>query len=325
MGENENRLIFKNYEYFKTIIEQGGVSKAAEKLFISQSSVSKYLKRLEDNIGLKLFNRESYPLYLTEAGELYYKYVKQIFALEGEFRANIAEWKEGLRGVIRIGIPFFHSSIFFPAILMKFNKNYPDIKIKAYEGSPQEITAMLDQDKVDFAVIFRLPSDNSNITFEHLLYERILFFINKSNSAIQSINLNPKIEINKISNTDFLQFRNDPFVLMKRGHNSRQLVQNYFDKLNFKPNVMLETSNISTAVNLVETGMAVAFIPEMILKFKEQARDVLFLQVDDPILQRELGIAHKSQNTLTKQHRLFIDISKELIVDYFNLGESAFS
>jgi DNA-binding transcriptional LysR family regulator len=88
---------------------------------------------------------------------------------------------------------------------------------------------------------------------------------------------------------------------------------------------MLETSNISTAVNLVETGMAVAFIPEMILKFKEQAKDVLFLQVDDPILQRELGIAHKSQNTLTKQHRLFIDISKELIVDYFNLGESAFS
>jgi len=321
MDEKDNRLIFKNYEYFKAVIEEGGVSKAAEKLFISQSSVSKYLKRLEDNIGFKLFSRESYPLCLTEAGELYFKYVKQIYALEGEFRANIAEWKGGFRGVIKIGIPFFHSSIFFPAILMRFNKSYPDIRIKAYEGSPQEIITMLDQDKVDFAVIFQLPRSYDTITFEPLLYERLLFIVNKSNPSIQNINFDPKLEINKISNTDFLQLANEPFVLMKKTHNSRQLVQNYFDKLIFKPNVVLETSNISTAINLVKTGMAAAFIPEMILKLKEQAlSDVLFFQVDDPILQRELGIAYKAKITLAKQHRLFIDISKDLILDYLKSG-----
>ncbi|MDR1250081.1 MAG: LysR family transcriptional regulator, partial [Treponema sp.] len=118
MAEWENnqkkRLIFKDYEYFMTIIEEGGVSKAAEKLFISQSSVSKYLKRLEDNLGLQLFNRESYPLCLTEAGDLYFKYIKKIFEQEKEFLTHITELKEGTRGTIRIGIAFWHSSIFFP-------------------------------------------------------------------------------------------------------------------------------------------------------------------------------------------------------------------
>ncbi|MCL2380524.1 MAG: LysR family transcriptional regulator [Treponema sp.] len=322
MGENDNRLIFKNYEYFKAVIEEGGVSKAAEKLFISQSSVSKYLKRLEDNIGHKLFSRKSYPLGLSEAGELYLKYINQIFALEREFRANIAEWKEDLRGEINIGIPFFHSAIFFPAILLEFNKKYPDIRIRAYERSPREITTMLDQGKIDLAVVFQTAYNCEDIMFEHILSERILFFVNKSNAVVQDIHFDPNLEINRISSTEFLQFRNEPFVLIKKGHNSRHLVQNYFDKFNFKPNIVLETSNISTAVNLVKAKAAVTFVPEMLLKFEEQAADVLCFHVDDPVLQREMGIAYSAKNTLTKQHRFLIDISKELIPDCLKSGKN---
>jgi len=314
MEINQNRLIFKDYENFKAIIEEGGVSKAAEKLFISQSAVSKYLKRLEDSLGLELFNRKSYPVRLTEAGELYLKYVNQIFELEKEFRTNIAEWKEGVRGVIKIGVAFFHSSIFFPVVLPEFNKNYPDIRIKAYEGSSQEIITMLDQEKVDMA-IFQLPCSYSNIVFEHLIYERILFVVNRNNPLIQNIDFDPKQKVNKISNDDFLRFSNEPFVLMKKNQNSRQLVQNYFYKLSFKPKIALETSNVNTIANLVKTGMVVAFIPGLILKFKEQAEELLFFYVEDPILQRELGIAYKATNTLTKQHKLFIETAKKLIHD----------
>jgi len=314
MEEYQNRLIFKDYENFKAVVEEGGVSKAAEKLFITQSAVSKYVKRLEDNIGLKLFSRESYPLCLTEVGELYLKYINQIFALEREFRANVDEWKEGVRGVIKIGAAFFHSSIFFPVVIPEFHKNYPDVRIKAYEGSSHEVITMLDQDKVDFA-IFQLPCSYGNIIFEHLLYERILFVVNKSNPLVRNIDFDPKQEINIITNSDFLQFKNEPFVLMKNNQNSRQLVNNYFLKMNFKPTILLETSNVNTAANMVKNGMIVSFIPEMILKLKEQTTNLLFFQIDDPVLQRDLGIAYKATNTLTKQHRLFIDVSKSLIHD----------
>jgi DNA-binding transcriptional LysR family regulator len=314
MTEYENRLIFKNYEYFMAIIEEGGISKAADKLFISQSSVSKYLKRLEDNIGITLFSRESYPLSLTGAGELYFKYVKEIFAMEKEFRNRIAEQREGARGVVKVGVAFFHSSIFFPVILPEFSRRYPNIHIEAHEGTSQDMIAMLEHGKVDFA-IFQLPSSYSDIVFEHLVYEPILFAVNKTNPLLQSISYDPEREINHMGNEDFLRFRNEFFVLMKAGQNSRMLAQLYCNKLHFKPNIALETWNVSTVVNMVKAGMGVAFIPGAVLNLKEQTKGLLFFQVDDPPLQRELGIAYKSTNTPGRQATLFIGTLKELIHD----------
>jgi DNA-binding transcriptional LysR family regulator len=297
-----------------TIIEEGGVSKAAEKLFISQSSVSKYLKRLEDNLEIQLFNRESHPLCLTEAGELYFKYIKNIFAQEKEFLTNIAELKEGIRGTIKIGIAFWHSSIFFPVILPVFNKHYPNIHIEAYEGSSQETITMLDHDKVDFT-IFQFPSSYTNVIFEHIMYERILFVVNKSNPLLKSIKVDPEQEITTMSNTDFLRFKNESFILLKIEQNSRILAQIYCNKLHFTPNIVLETLNVSTAINIVKAGMGVAFIPEAVLKIREQANGLLFFQIDEPPLRRELGVAYKAANRLRKQDKLFINILKELIHD----------
>jgi DNA-binding transcriptional LysR family regulator len=174
--------------------------------------------------------------------------------------------------------------------------------------------AMLEHDKVDFA-IFQLPSSYSNIIFEHLIYEPILFAVNKTNPLLQSISYDPGGEVNPMSNKDFLKFRNEPFVLMKTGQNSRVLAQLYCNKLYFKPNIALETWNVSTTVNLVKTGMGVAFIPGAVLNLKEQTKGLLFFQVDDPPLQRELGVAYKSTNTPARQAALFISTLKELIHD----------
>jgi DNA-binding transcriptional LysR family regulator len=310
----ENRLLFKNYEYFLAIIEEGGVSKAGERLFISQSSVSKYLKRLEDNIGVKIFNRESYPLRLTEVGELYFKYIKEIIAKEKEFRACISELKEGARGTIKVGIALWHSSIFFPMILPVFNKRYPNIHIEVHEGSSQEVTAMIDRDEIDFAV-FQFSRQYSNIIFEHLVYERILFTVNENNPLLRSIDLKPNREVNTMSQADFLKFEKEPFVLLKPGQNSRALVQNFLNKMHIKPNIALETVNVSTVINVVKAGTGVTFVPEAVLKIKEQARELLFFQVDEPPLQRELGIAYKTTKILSKQDKLFIDCLKTLFHD----------
>jgi DNA-binding transcriptional LysR family regulator len=310
----ENRLLFKNYEYFLAIIEEGGVSKAGEKLFISQSSVSKYLKRLEDNIGFTIFNRESYPLRLTEVGELYFKYIKEIIAKEKEFRAYVSELKEGSRGTIKVGIAFWHSSIFFPIILPGFNKRYPDIVIEAHEGSSQEVTAMINRDEINFA-IFQLSMQYSNIIFEHLAYERILFAVNEANPLLQSIDVKMDREVNTMSQVDFLKFGKELFVLLKAGQNSRELAQNFLNKMHITPNIVLETLNVSTVINVIKAGTGVAFVPEAALRIKEQTRGLLFFQVDEPPLRRELGIAYKTTKILSKPDKLFIEYLKNLFHD----------
>ena len=69
-------MIFRNYEYFLTIADSGSLTKAAEQLYVSQPSLSQYLKRLESSLGVELFDHKSSPLKLTYIGQRYYNYVK---------------------------------------------------------------------------------------------------------------------------------------------------------------------------------------------------------------------------------------------------------
>ena len=75
-------MFFKNYQYFLAIVEYGGLTRAAEALYISQPSLSKYLSRLEANLGVELFDHSASPLKLTYAGERYYDYVKRLQLME---------------------------------------------------------------------------------------------------------------------------------------------------------------------------------------------------------------------------------------------------
>jgi DNA-binding transcriptional LysR family regulator len=138
-----------------------------------------------------LFNRESYPLKLTEAGELYLEYVRDIIAKEKQLIRALADLHEGTRGLVRMGITPWRSSIIMPAVLPGFDSQYPNIKIEIYEGPHQDLASMLEHDKIDFSV-FHLPHSYQNITFEHLFYEPILLAINKATTFWKILNLTLK-------------------------------------------------------------------------------------------------------------------------------------
>ena len=110
-------MVFKNFEYFIAIAEEGSISKAAERLYISQPSLSKYLKRLEENFGEELFCRESYPLKLTKAGELYLSYVKELTKKETRLLEELSYLRNSEAGDVCVGVPIFK-------VWNRFNKAY---------------------------------------------------------------------------------------------------------------------------------------------------------------------------------------------------------
>ena len=299
-------MLFKNYQYFLTIIEAGGVSKAAEKLFISQTSVSKYLKRLENSIGFELFSRESYPLRLTEAGELYQKYVMDIVAKENQLLLELGGLRDGNRGTVKLGISSWGSFIILPAVLPAFKQQYPNISIEIQEGLHQEIASMIEYDKIDFA-LFHFPHNYERITFEHLFHEPILLAVNKAQPLLESIDFDREKSVNTISREDFTLFRHQPFILYKQGQNIREVTLNYFNQLSINPPVILETSNIVAALNMAMANLGIAFIPGAVLRVHKQIHDVIFFQMEDPPLQWEVGIAYKTGNKPGKQAQLLID------------------
>ena len=97
-------MVLHNYEYFVAIVDEGSLTKAAEHLYVSQPSLSQYLKRLEANLGVELFDRSASPLRLTYTGERYYQYVLQMMKLDENIRREFQDIKNQTSGRLRLGV-----------------------------------------------------------------------------------------------------------------------------------------------------------------------------------------------------------------------------
>ncbi|MBP1920880.1 LysR family transcriptional regulator [Youngiibacter multivorans] len=306
-------MIEHSYEYFLAIAEEKSISKAAARLYISQPSLTKYLKKLEENVGATLFSRESHPLKLTPAGELYMEYVKDVIRITKKFEQDILYISSSISGKVTIGITLWRSSILMPLIFPDFMKKYPNVSIELKEGSQQYLLSLLEQGKADFCMM-QLPNTQSSVTFEHLAYEHILFAVNKNNPILEGINHDLDDEVPTLTQEEFLLFKKEPFVLMKEENQLRQLTQNLLNKYEIVSSPVLETSNVVTALNLVSSGVGVTFVPEAILKYKERPGSLSFFRVDDPPLAWELGIAHKTRSIISRQAQLLAEAIRTVYI-----------
>ena len=103
---------------------RSSISKAADKLYLTQPSLSKYLKRLEENLGVELFSRDRYPLALTQAGIIYKRYVEEIRARNGSSSRNFPNFGEGLFGHVTLALTEWRSSVMLPACFPTFESGF---------------------------------------------------------------------------------------------------------------------------------------------------------------------------------------------------------
>lgn len=299
-------MVFKNYEYFLMIVEEGSISKAADRLYISQPSLSKYLKRLEQNIGTTLFFRDSYPLRLTDSGNLYLSHVKDIVQKEKGLIQEFSELSNIESGLVSVGITVWRSSILLPIALPYFKQLYPRIEIKVYEGSHQYMASLLEQGKVDFS-IFHLPNNHQNVTFEHMQYEKILFCVNIEHPLLKRLGKEQAHVVSHMDHDEFMHFHAEPYILLKPGQNLRDIAQHFLNRLGISPHIALETSNIVTAMNMAKAGFGVTFIPEAALHIAEHTQGLAFFTVDIPPLQWEVGFGYQTKTIPGRQARLFME------------------
>ena len=306
---------YKNFEYFLIITEEGSVTKAAQRLYVSQPSLSKYLRSLEEALGVQLFYRDSYPLQLTGAGKLYQEYAKDALMKEKALLQNLEILKNTETGTVTMGITVFRSSAVLPAALPKFKSMYPGIEVKVLEGSHQYMMSLMDHNKVDFC-IFHSPNVYQGITFEHILNEKVLFCVRADHPLLKTLELNsdPSV-ITPISNEDFRAFFNEPFIMLKPGQNIRSSSQGFLDKLGIHPYVILETSNITKDLNSAIDGLGVTFAQESALYTLRGLQSLKSFIVDSPPLEWGVGFAYKSETPPGNLARLLMNCLRSTMLE----------
>ena len=299
-------MSFKKLKYIITIAECRSICKAACELFISQPSLSSILSNMEKDLGVSLFDRSTNPISLTYAGEKYVETAKKILSLESNLKKELIDISTMKKGKITIGIPSVRGTHVLPLILPKFKKEYPGIDIHVIEGDSNYLEECLLSGKVDL-VLTSLPSTDKRITCELLYEEKIMLACKKgylNSQHLLDINSNI-VNLNSLKDVDF--------ILTKKNHRIRKLTEYLFDLFNFKPKIILETSNTATAFRLATSGIGVCFVSEMILNTTKPMNEFDLFNIENSPVKWNISISYLNSSYLSNVERSFIDFAKTVL------------
>lgn len=143
----------RTLRYFLETAHEGNMTRAAERLFVSQPTMSKQLKELENELGTKLFIRSNYSIRLTEAGMLLKKRAEDILSLVDKTEAEFKSLDERNSGDIYIGAPESESMMLFADAVSFLHKDYPGMRCNIYSGNMEDVCDRLDKGLLDFAIV----------------------------------------------------------------------------------------------------------------------------------------------------------------------------
>jgi len=235
-------------EYTLAVAEQGNFTLAAEKCFVTQPTLSMQVQKLEDELGVKLFNRNAKPIALTQIGTKILSQAKKIIE-EAKRMDDIVSMEKGeVKGDFKLGIIPTVMPTLLPLFLNTFIKKYPSVNLKIEESTTVSITEKLIQGKID-AGIAATPLDNPKLIEKPLYYEPFVAYIPKSHPLSKL----EKIEPQDVENIDVL--------VLEDGHCFR----NHILKLCKTPRVSksfdLKSGSFETLIHLANEGMGMTLLP----------------------------------------------------------------
>jgi DNA-binding transcriptional LysR family regulator len=241
---------------FVEVVRQGGFSQAAKVVFATQSTVSKAVKQLEDEIGVLLLDRVGHRSTLTAAGELVYRRALRILAERDDLMSELDEVRGLKRGLLRLGLPTMLSSTLFAPLLAIYRKRYPGVEIRLIENGIDRLEEILSAGDIDLAVS-TLPVSNA---FE---------WQSVSRDPLMVLIPSRKIPARKKS-IDLADLKQMPFILFETGFAINRMVAQACARAGFEPTVAARSTQVDFIMELVAADMGIAFLPKMAT---EQRRD----------------------------------------------------
>ena len=247
--------------YICEIIRQKSFSKAAEKLYISQSSLSRYIIKLENQLGFNIFDRTVSPIELTEGGNILIEYINKTKELETEFLEDIKRFKTNSKLEIKIGIVPWRIPIFLPKIIPEFSKIYPNINVTITEDVSNRLESLLLDDKIDACVI-NGPTYTSGIECINLSSEKVILAVPNDINVIAKESINGDFKTIK----DLKQIENCRFILLTENFRMGAIANEIFKRNNVNPRNITYVTNMNSALSMCSVGLGITFIPNSAIK-----------------------------------------------------------
>lgn len=285
-------------EVLAVVAREKSFSRAAEVLNRTQPAISQAIRRLEQEIGEKLFDRSSKDGTLTLAGEVLLDYAKQMLNLRVTAHNAIKEMRDLHHGKVTISANE-HTVFYILPIIQEFRKTYPLIKIEVQRGVASRIPKEVMAREVELGIISFKPNDDSVKSIPVLTDELILIvspnhpLANKTSVSVKDLGVETFIAHNAIS----------PY---------RQKVIETFEKYQTRLNISIELPSLEAIKRLVERGTGVALVPKLTAQNELESGQLKALSVQEMKLERKLNIIYRRNSVLSHASKMFLKVAKEM-------------
>lgn len=279
------------YIAFSKTVENGSFSKAAESMNYAQSSISKMIADLENEWGVILLERGKNGIRLTSSGEQILPYIQGIVNDFEELENFIRQLNGIQNGIIRIGTFSSVAINWLPNVFSQFQKDYPGIDYEILLGDYEEIERWIKEGRVDFAFCSITPNMEYDII--HLKKDEYKVVLPQNHPFVQQ----EQIDIHDLNG--------QPFLLLENGGKTE--VTELLEKYKVTPQVRFSTWEDFAIMAMVEKGLGVSILPEMILKKIPYNLEIRSLK--HPFY-REIGLVMRNRKHLTPAAQKFIEYLK---------------
>ncbi|KIL37329.1 LysR family transcriptional regulator [Cohnella kolymensis] len=282
-------------QYFQTVARLQHMTKAAEELQIAQPSLSKTIARLEEDLGVPLFDRHGRQIRLNPFGKTFLARVERAFLELNEGRREIKDLAGLHEGTITLAVTIPR---ILPELLGSFLAQYPNVRIRQRIESTSSMTRQLESGNIDLCISSAAP-EGPDIEWKPLITEEIFLLIPPGHrlSGSQSIPLR--------------EVKDEPFITMNAGYGFRNLTDGFCREAGFTPNIAFEGDQPDIIGSLVRQGLGVAFVPALSASGVTPSPERL--RITSPVCQRTIGMAWSKRRYLS----LAAQRLQQFIVDYF--------
>ncbi|ATP38853.1 LysR family transcriptional regulator [Solibacillus sp. R5-41] len=280
---------------FIAVVQSGSYTRAANQSFVSQPSLSKSIKRLEEEINIKLLERSTRYVRLTDAGRIVFDQAKKAVLALDEMPVLLNDLKQMHTGSISIGIPSLVSMLFFPELARKFHESYPHVKLDLTERGAKLIWELVDNGDVNIGFVV-LPANESLFDIQPFIEDEFVLFVHKEH---------PLAKCEVVSLEDL---KEEQFIIFSEEYSLHDLVIHACTKAGFIPTIAYKSSQWDLIVELVASRLGITLLPRSIYE-KQKHNDIQKIELQEQLLWR-LGIITKRDAYLSVASKEFLSFTQ---------------
>ncbi|MDQ0201946.1 LysR family transcriptional regulator [Neobacillus ginsengisoli] len=271
----------RDLKSFIEVAAHKSFTKAAAHSYLTQPSLSKAVKKLEEELHVELFDRSTRNLRLTDAGRIVYQQGHKVLGALAELDILLDELIEIGVGEIKMGVPPLVGTLFFPRIAEKFHKKYPQVTLKLVELGAKRICQLVEDGEIDLGMIV-LPANEQQFDIYPFIQDEIVLYLHEDHRLAQK------------GSVSLSELKDEKFILFAEDFSLYDYIKHSCEKAGFSPDISYQSSQWDLIIELVLSNLGITLMPKSVHN-KLLNSNIKIISVDSPHLYWELGIITKNE------------------------------